>query len=301
MKVLITGGNGFIGRYVCEVLRERGLEPVRFDRTAANADVLGDIRDAVAVDQAVADCDAVMHLAGVLGTAETVENPRPSVDTNISGGLNVFDAIRRYKVPAVNILGANHWMPNPYSVTKKAAEMFALMYNNEFGTKIALVRGLNVYGPGQKSYPVRKIMPNLIVPALRGEPITLYGDGNQVMDMIYVTDVAEILVDALIKAHGCYGEVMEAGTGRETTVNDLAEAVLRALGKEMVEGETVVHVPMRAGEPPNSVVLGDPRTLKPLGWTENDFITLEDGLKLTIGSYVVTADEVYLQAGKKRF
>ena len=285
MRVLITGGSGFIGRYTCDVLRERGHEPIRFDRVAAVADILGDIRDAVAVDQAVADCDAVMHLAGVLGTAETVDNPEPAVQTNIIGGLNVFQAIRRYKVPAVNIAAANHWMRNPYSITKKAAERFALMANKEWGTRIALVRGLNVYGPGQKSHPVRKIMPNLIIPALEGTPITIYGDGTQVMDMIYVTDVAEILVDALEKDHGCYDDVMEAGTGRRTTVNDLAAAVLGAVGKEMFEGETVNHTPMRPGEIENSVVLGDPATLAPLGWEVEDFVSLEDGLKTTIASY----------------
>ena len=286
MRVLITGGNGFIGRYVCDVLRERGHEPVRFDRKADAADILGDIRDAVAVSQAVAESDAVMHLAGVLGTQETVQNPEPSVQTNIMGGLNVFRAIREYDVPAVNICGANWWMPNPYSITKKAAEMFALMANNEWGTRIALVRGLNVYGPGQKAYPVKKIMPNLIEPVLRDEPITIYGDGEQVMDMIYVTDVAEILVDALPRDHGCYDTVMEAGTGRRTTVNDLATAVLAEFGQEMVEGKNVNHVPMRPGEPPHSVVLGDPTTLAPLGWTEADMLTLEDGLKRTIASYV---------------
>lgn len=285
MRVLITGGNGFIGRYLCDTLRERGHEPVRFDRRADSADILGDIRDAVAVDQAVAESDAVMHLAGVLGTAETVDNPEPAVQTNIIGGLNIFQAIRRYKVPAVNIAAANWWMPNPYSITKKAAEMLALMANRDWGTRIALVRGLNVYGPGQKAAPVRKIMPNLILPALRDEPVTIYGDGEQIMDMIYVTDVAELLVDALVKDHGCYDRVMDAGTGRRTTVNDLAAAVLEAMGKKVIEGETVNHVPMRPGELDHSVVLGDPATLAPLGWTEADMLSLEDGLKLTINSY----------------
>ena len=284
MRVLVPGGTGFIGKYVCENLRDRDIEPVTFGVTKG-CDVLGDIRDASAVDLAVSTSDAVMHLAGVLGTQETVDDPLPAIETNILGGLNVFKAIRRYQVPAVNIAAANHWMYNPYSITKKAAERFALMANKEWGTRIAMVRGLNVYGPRQKAYPVRKIMPNLIEPALKDELITIYGDGEQVMDMIYVTDVAEVLVRALLEPHGVYDYVMDAGTGRETTVNDLAEAVLGALGKEMMEGKTVNHVPMRPGEMEHSVVLGDPHTLAPLGLSEEDFITLEDGLKLTIASY----------------
>lgn len=289
MRVLVTGGSGFIGKYTCEELRYRGHEPVRFDRKAEVADILGDIRDAVAVSQAVADCDAVMHLAGVLGTAETVQNPEPAVQTNIMGGLNVFRAIREYDVPAVNICGANWWMPNPYSITKKAAEMFALMANRDWGTRIALIRGLNVYGPGQKSAPVRKIMPNLIGPALRNEPMMIYGDGEQIMDMIYVTDVAHILVDALLNDHGCYDKVMDAGTGRQTTVNDLAEAVLKEFGRESIEGSTVIHTPMRPGELEHSIVLGDPTTLAPIGWSEEDMVPLEDGLKKTIASYDTVA------------
>lgn len=279
MRILVTGGTGFIGGYVCDVLRDRGIEPVTFG-VAGSPDVLGDIRDASAVDLAVGSSDGVMHLAGVLGTQETVDDPLPAIETNILGGLNVFKAIRRYNVPAVNIAAANHWMWNPYSITKKAAERLGLMANKEWGTRIAMVRGMNVYGPGQKSAPIRKIMPNLILPALHGEPIVIYGDGEQIMDMIYVEDVAEILVRALLVPHGVYDEVMEAGTGRRTTVNEMAEMVCEMVGKGTVE-----HVPMRPGEEAGSVVLGDPSTLAPLGVSPDDLKSLEDGLKLTIAFY----------------
>jgi UDP-glucose 4-epimerase len=279
VRILVTGGTGFIGKYTCEALRERDHEPVTFGVTK-ECDILGDVRDATAIDIAVSTCDAVMHLAGVLGTQETVDDPLPAIETNILGGLNVFKAIRRYKVPAANIAAANHWMWNPYSITKKAAERFALMANKEWGTKIALVRGLNVYGPRQKAYPVKKIMPNLILPALEGRPIIIYGDGEQIMDMIWVEDVAEIMVRALLNDHGVYESVMEAGTGRKTTVNQLAQMVV-----EMVGQGTIEHVPMRPGEAEHSIVLGDPSTLEPLGWSQDDFLPLEDGLKRTIASY----------------
>ncbi len=279
MRILVTGGTGFIGRYVCDALRFDGHEPITFG-VADHPDILGDIRDASAVDLAVGASDAVVHLAGVLGTQETVDDPLPAVETNILGGLNVFKAIARYEVPAVNIAAANHWMWNPYSITKKAAERFALMANKEWGTRIALVRGMNVYGPGQKAAPVKKIMPNLILPALEDRPIVIYGDGEQVMDMIWVEDVAEILVRALLQDHGVYGSVMDAGTGRETTVNELAQAVIEMVGKGSIE-----HVPMRPGEPEHSVVLGDPATLEPLHFFPEDFLSLEDGLKRTIASY----------------
>lgn len=279
MRVLVTGGRGFIGRYVCSALEDHGHEPLVFDRHG-DPDILGDVRDGVAVTQAVAECDGVIHLAGVLGTQETIEDPMPAVEVNIGGGLNVFRAVRAYKVPAVYIAVGNHWMHNPYSITKTTAERFALMANAEWGTRIAVVRALNAYGPGQRSHPVRKIVPNLILPALRGEPIVIYGDGEQVMDMVWAGDVAEVLVRALIREHGVYDSVFQVGSGVPTTVNEIAAKVVALVGQGHVE-----HVPMRPGEPPRSVVLGDPETLRPLGMGPEDLMPLDAGLKVTVESY----------------
>ena len=279
MRVLVTGGAGFLGTHVCETLRGKGIEPLSFDRRNPT-DFLGDTRDATAVSEAVALCGGVIHLAGVLGTQETVDNPDPAVETNIVGGLNVFKAVNQYDVPAVYIAVGNHWMNNAYSITKTCAERFALMANAEWGTRIAVVRALNAYGPGQKAAPVRKIVPNLVLSALRGEPVTVYGDGEQVMDMIYAADVGEILTRALLVEHGVYGEVFEAGTGRPTTVNDVARMVLSLIG-----GGEIEHVAMRPGEPRGSVVLGDPKTLAPLGLRASDLVPLEQGLERAILYY----------------
>ena len=279
MKVLVTGGAGFIGSYVVENLKARGITPVSFDRRGPT-DFLGDTRDSTAVSEAVALSDGVIHLAGVLGTQETINNPDPAVETNIIGGLNVFKAVRQYKVPAVYIAVGNHWMNNSYSITKTTAERLALMANKEWDTRIAVVRALNAYGPRQKAYPVRKIMPNLVIPALKDEAITIYGDGEQVMDMIYVADVAEVLTRALLEPHGVYDSVFEAGTGRETTVKEIAEGVIKEAG-----GGMLAHVAMRPGEPENSKVLGDPTTLEPLGLKPGDLVTLEEGTKRTVDWY----------------
>lgn len=278
-KVLITGGNGFIGQYVAENLKAKGLTPVIFDhKNSVTTDFLGDTRDYTAVSEAVATVDGVIHLAGVLGTQETISKPLPAVETNIIGGLNIFEAIKHYKKPCVYIAVGNHWMNNSYSITKTTAERFAFMYNREHGTKIAVVRGLNVYGPRQKYEPVRKIMPNLILPSLKDEAITIYGDGSQVMDMIYVEDIAEILVRALLLNHGNYSTVFEAGTGRLTTVKEIAEEVIKQVGQGSIN-----YVDMRPGEPPHSTVVGNPDTLKPLGTFS--FTTLEDGISKTIPYY----------------
>ena len=282
-RVLCTGGAGFIGSYVVDNLIDRGINVVVFDhlgrKPREDCDIfLGDTRDFTAVSEAVATCDGVIHLAGVLGTQETISKPQPSVETNIIGGLNVFEAVRHYKVPAVYIAVGNHWMNNSYSITKTTAERFAFMFNKEHGTKIAVVRGLNAYGPRQKHYPVRKIMPNFILPAIKGGAITVYGNGSQIMDMIYVSDLAEILVRALLNDHGVYDRIFEAGTGRETSVKFIAEEVIRQVGMGSIH-----FVPMRPGETENSVVLADVQTLEALG--DVKMKTLEEGIALTIPYY----------------
>lgn len=290
MKILVTGASGFIGGYVTDNLLTKGHEVLAFDHKEQPhrdgvTQFLGDTRDFTAVSEAMAISDGFIHLAGVLGTQETVNEPRPAVETNIMGGLNVFQAARNYKVKGVYIAVGNHWMNNSYSITKTTAERFAFMFNKEHGTKIAVVRGLNVYGPRQKAFPVKKIMPNLILPALKGEDIIIYGDGEQVMDMIYAKDMAEVLVRALLLDHGVYDKVFEAGRGHHTTVNQIAEAVVRQVGKG-----NITHTAMRPGETLRSVVVADPSTLIPLfaedyTFSHYAFTPLEDGIAETIAYY----------------
>ena len=286
-KVLVTGGNGFIGSHVVDNLKAKGFDVVIFDRykdnkTGERKDVqyfYGDVTDSAAIHEAVYHADGVIHLAGVLGTQETVQNPFPAIQTNIIGSLNVFEACSRNKKKGVYIAVGNHWMNNPYSITKTTAERFALMYNKERGTQIAVVRGLNAYGPRQKSHPVRKITPNFILPALKGEDILVYGDGNQRMDMIYVGDLAEILVRALTEDHKHYSEVFEGGTGIAPTVNEIAETIIRLTGSK----SRLEHVAMRPGETEGSVVVADVETLRALNFTK--FTSLEEGLNKTIPWY----------------
>jgi len=281
-KILVTGGAGFIGSHVCDNLIERGYEVLTFDRHLiyGKADTLiGDIKDFEAVYDAVSKCDGVIHLAGRLGTAETIKTPLSSVEVNIIGSLNVFEAVKQLNKKAVYISVGNYFMNNAYSITKNTAERFALMYNKEFGTQIAVVRGLNAYGERQKHKPVKKMIPNFILKALKKEPIEIYGDGEQIMDLIYVKDLAEILVRALILDHYNYYKVMDAGTGNRLSVNTIAKTINSLAGNE----KGIDYLPMRQGEPEKSVVLGNPDTLKPLG--KINFTPLEVGLLKTIEWY----------------
>jgi len=136
MKVLVTGGTGFIGQYVCEELSRRNYGVIKFDRYKRLANengrlFLGDVTDDVAVTEAFAHCDAFIHLAAVLGTQETIQNPRPAAKSNLLGGLNVLEAAAQYSTPGVYIGVGNHWMNNTYSITKTMIERFIDMFNND--------------------------------------------------------------------------------------------------------------------------------------------------------------------------
>jgi UDP-glucose 4-epimerase len=295
-KVLVTGASGFIGGYVTRRLLERGLTPLCFDRQdkghrpEGSEFFLGDITNDVDVTEAMAHADGWIHLAGVLGTAETINNPRPAAATNILGGLNVFQAAAQYKVPGVNIAVGNHWFNNTYSITKSTMERFAKMYNTDRGTEITVVRALNAYGPHQVAAPpygpskVKKIMPAFVNAALRGLPIEVYGTGDNRMDMIYVSNVANILVLALeyTEKYGAPSIAFEAGTGQAPTVNDIAKMVNEVCNNMTSPG--IKHIGMRAGEKEGELVIGNPETLLPLKEFDkyaDDFIELSDGIKET--------------------
>lgn len=294
-RVLVTGGSGFIGGYVCDELFRRGYEVVVFDHVArhsAHEVFLGDIRDEVAVNEAVAHAEGVIHLGGVLGTQETISNPRPAAYTNVIGGLNILEATNQYDVPLVNIAVGNYWENNTYSITKNTVERFADMFAKYRSSRVSVVRALNAYGPLQVAAEpygpsrVRKVMPSFCCRALSGEPIEIYGDGEQIMDMIWVGDVANILIDTLEKTDrdGALG-TFEAGTGRRTTVNDIAHLVVAEVARQGGPVAVIKHLPMRPGEGERSVVLGDPLTLAPLGIVPTDLLTLELGIERTVAYF----------------
>jgi len=135
------------------------------------------------------------------------------------------------------------------------------------------------YGPSK----VKKITPAFVNAAIRDLPIGIYGDGTQISDMIYVEDVARVLVEAMKHADQgkVYDDAFEVGYGDPITVNEVAETVIRVANSKSV----LQHSPMRPGEEEHGVVMADPSTLAPLGIKKDSFVSLEDGLKKTIEYY----------------
>ncbi|MFI5042392.1 MAG: NAD-dependent epimerase/dehydratase family protein [Acidimicrobiales bacterium] len=259
--VLVTGGNGFIGGYVTDELLARGYDVTVLDtraRPSSGVVVLGDIRDPVAVGEAVSHADGVIHLAGLLGTAEMVAYPKPAVEVNILGALNVFEAAATHDVPVVNIAIGSQGATNTYAITKDTADQFGRMFVRYRGAAITTVRAYDAYGPRQVPPApfgpsrVRKIIPSFACRALSGLPIEVYGDGEQVIDLIHVADVATVLADALemTARSGPVAEVIEAGSGRPVTVLGVAEHVLAEVG-----GGEITHLPMRPGESHGAIIV----------------------------------------------
>lgn len=291
----MTGGSGFIGSYTVRELLSRGYEVVAFDRFKKDVPegvefFLGDIQDDVAVTEFAAHVDGIIHLAGTLGTTECIDNPRPAAYTNIMGGLNLLEAATQYNIPLQCIAVGNWFEYSTYSITKTTVERFAVMYRKHRGTKVSVMRALNAFGAGQSvaapygNSKVRKLLPSIICRAIAGDPLELYsdaaGNASQIMDMVWVGDVARTLVDSLeyTEVRGPIEHVLECGSGRDTTVDDIAQLVVEAVG----QGE-IIHLPMRKGETPGSIVLADTSTLEELGFNyAASFSTLEERLPETV-------------------
>jgi UDP-glucose 4-epimerase len=282
-NILVTGGAGFIGSYVVEELIEHGFKVDVLDTRGRHVPgavtVLGDVRDATSTNEAVSRCDGVIHLAGVLGTAEMVANPHPAIESNIHGAVNVFEAAVAHDVPVVNIAVGNYWMDNPYSISKDTADRLACVFNQYRHGRITSVRTFDAYGPRQTpSAPfgpsrVRKVVPSFICRALTNQPIEVYGDGEQTIDLIYATDIAKILVTALIVTdRDGPVEGIEAGSGIPITVLEIADAVIREVGKG-----AVVHLPMRPGEQPGARIVAHAAL--------SDAVPLHVGLPKTVDYY----------------
>lgn len=319
MKIGVTGGAGFIGGHVVDELIRRGHDPLIFDHRARShvrpsaqvdhhqlwqthdgemmvASMLGDCRDETAVTELAAHVDGIIHLASVLGTQETVANPRPAVMTNVISGMNVMEAATQYNIPVVNICVGNAGMSNPYSASKTCVESLGHMYARDRGTKINQVRVVNAYGPRQmmaRPYgpgKVRKIMPAFIARALTGAPIEIYGDGEQVSDCVYVEDVAKALVSTLewtAENHVELPEIIEVGPSEHMTVNEVAQLV-NQLAERHVPGDTmpgVRHVPMRPGETPGARIVAKNETLHSIGMDPLDLLPLSHGIERTVEWY----------------
>lgn len=251
MRIAITGGAGFIGSATVHAAKAAGHDVTIFDRADGN-DILGDL-------SALDGSDTVIHLAGVLGTSELFDTPFEAIDINITGTLRVLDWCRHNDAGYVGIT-LPPVFPSVYTATKRAADLFATAWNQAYQVPVSTVRAFNVFGRGQKFGPghPRKFLPTFSVAAWRGEPIEIWGDGEQTMDVVSADDLGRMLIEAT--GHGD-DVLFDAGCGAEISVNDFAAFVLKITGSD----SEVRHLPMRRGEVPSKIrALGE-------GWRRLDW------------------------------
>lgn len=260
MKIAVTGGAGFIGRACVARIHELGWTAISIDRHPDGNDgddrYVADVRDPIALKSALAGCDTVVHLAGVLGTSELFTEPDLAISVNVIGTLRVLEACRDAGAGFVGI-SMPPVFPSLYTATKVCATRFATAFHHAYDLPVSHVTAFNAFGVGQAhgyGHP-RKIIPAFSVEAWRREPITVWGDGEQTVDLIHTDDLARMLVDATKFGND---ENFDGGTGDALTVNEVAVWVNKIAGSYA----GINHMPMRPGEIATNIVASG------AGWDE---------------------------------
>ncbi len=271
-KILVTGGAGFIGSHLVEALLDEGFLVRVFDNFSTGKRsnlpynspeleiVEGDVADTQEVDQAVRGVSAIVHLAAVASVQASVEDPAGTHAANFIGTLNLLEACRRHNVrrflfaSSAAVYGNGASLPisedapvqplTPYASDKLASEYYLDFYGREYGVEPGVFRLFNVFGPRQDpSSPYSGVISIFVDQSLSSQPLTIYGDGQQTRDFIYVADLVGILVTALTTKSLASGPV-NVGTGTQTSLLDL----LDQLGQLLGSSPEVTHQSPRQGD-----------------------------------------------------
>jgi UDP-glucose 4-epimerase len=272
MKALVTGGAGFIGSHLVDLLLAKGCEVVVVDSLATGRRsqvpqeavfIQGYVGDPQLLAQALPGCDVVFHLAAVSSVQDSLDRPIEVHNTNLTATLALLEASVRHKVPrfvfssSAAVYGdtggepaREDMTPKPmshYAVQKLASEHYCRVYHRLHGLETVCLRYFNVYGPRQRAdSPYSGVIAKFIDAARAGKPITVFGDGDQTRDFCHVKDVAAANhLAATQDPDKVAGRVFNVGTGVSTSVNDLACLVAAAFGTTEIPIE---HQPARAAE-----------------------------------------------------
>jgi UDP-glucose 4-epimerase len=280
MRVLVTGGSGFIGSHVVDRLQARGLEPRIFDlvpsphhRAGDVETVLGDLCDREAVGDALRGCDAVIHLAALADVDQVTKDPALADRVNVRGTQTLLDAARELEIDRF-VYASTIWVYGDaagpeavdedtplglpkhfYTATKIAGEMYTSAYTELYGLEHTILRFGIPYGP--RSRPTA-VVAAFTAKALAGQPLTIAGDGTQSRRFVYVEDLADGVAVSLVPvaANRVYNLV-----GREnTSVRSIARTV-----RDVVGDVPIVHIEGRAGDLKGGNISGE-RAAGELGW-----------------------------------
>ena len=276
MKALVTGGAGFIGSNVVELLLAEGHDVVVLDDISSGYKenirpetefVLGDVSAAGVVRGAAAGCDVIFHLAASVGNTRSIDNPVRDSEINVIGTLRVLEAARSHGIDRVvfsssaGIFGELKTLPiaedhvtdpdSPYGASKLAAEKMCLVYNKLYGMRNVCLRYFNVYGVRQRYDAYGNVIPIFAERMLRNMDVIIFGDGEQTRDFVHVSDVARgnYLAALSPDAAGAFN----LGSATRISVNDLARVMAEAIGEPV----NIVHGEPRPGDVRDSLAAVD--------------------------------------------
>lgn len=267
MKVLVTGGAGFIGSNIVERLLELGHQPVVMDNLSSGYRqnlvpgvpfVEADVRDREAVSRAAEECEVILHLAASVGNKRSIDHPLVDSAINVLGTLNVLEAARANGIGRVvfsssaGIFGELKTLPiaedhpqdpdSPYGTSKLAAEKMCLVYNKLYGMHNVCLRYFNVFGPHQRYDAYGNVIPIFALRVLKREVLTIFGDGEQTRDFVNVHDVADANIQAALTSEVI--GVFNIGSSTRITINELAHLTQEVSGINV----EVVHAAPRPGD-----------------------------------------------------
>ena len=293
---IVTGGAGFIGSTLTRLLLERGYRVRIYDDWSSGARehldgldvelVTGDVRDLDSLQAACGGCDAMFHLAAGAGVVDSIENPIENFDLNARGTLLALWAAKRAGVGRFvfsssnaplgdNAYPASEDKPvaplSPYGAGKATGEAYCSAFFGAYGFEAVAVRFSNAYGP--RSARKSNVIPLFIRQIMAGQPLTIYGDGSQTRDFVFVSDLAHGLIRAA-ETPAVGGEIFQLASGVETSLNELVSQLAAVSGRE----PEVVYEPPRAGEIQRNYSLVE-KARERLGHAPQ--VVLADGLEQT--------------------
>jgi nucleoside-diphosphate-sugar epimerase len=309
-KVLVTGGLGFMGFNLVRALQAANAKlkvlsrswpprPESVEAILGGATFFkGDIRDAAVVDEAVAGCDVIFHLAGKSGPVASNNSPLEDLDVNSRGMLTLLESCR-HLAPGAKIVfpssrlvyGPNVELPateaaptaplSVYGIHKRAAEEYLLLYQRLHGLRVSILRITNPYGPFQRPDQNRYGIVNWFIhEAMHGRPLRVYGNGAQLRDYIHVDDVVDAMLTAGM-APEADGQIFNVASGRGVSFLEMAEHIVRAAGQGRVEH---VDWPADAALVETGDFFADTSLIaESLGWKAR--IPLESGIEDVIARY----------------
>ena len=272
MKILITGGAGFIGSnlvtHLNEVMPTAAIAVLddlstghKGNLTQTKSELVeASILDVDALSYATSGVQCIVHFAALGSVPRSIKDPLSTNEVNVTGTLRVLEAARINRVPHVivasssSVYGSNPKIPksetdwtrplSPYGVSKLATEGYALAYSSSFAMKTLALRFFNVYGPRQRAdHPYAAVIPRFLQAALARKSLTIYGDGKQSRDFTHVSSVCK-LIEQAINREVALPTPMNVGFGRSTAINQVVREIESSLGIEL----DVTYEPARAGD-----------------------------------------------------